>query len=156
MYYDNLNIGLQNIIMYNYETFFRIILVLFLIFYSFYYVFVINKNTSKPDSSLVYIYRVITYSLSIIVCWTSPFILIFFVNPIYNIDTIFSIYYIYYSFLIIYTTIIIFYFISVDVINVIVNELIIKKNTDLVDLKNKVKFIKQILSIFGLNKKTKK
>ncbi len=151
MYYENLNLGLQNIIMYNYETFFRIVLVLFLIIYSFYYIFVINKESSKPDSKLVYMYRIITYSFSIVVCWTSPFILVFWVNPIYNFDAIFSIYYIYYLFLIIYISIIVFYFISVDTINIIVNEVIIKKNTNLKDLKGKIKFIKQISQIFGLN-----
>lgn len=151
MYYENLNLELQNIIMYNYETFFRIVLVLFLIIYSFYYIFVINKESSKPDSKLVYMYRVITYSFSIVVCWTSPFILVFWVNPIYNFDAIFSIYYIYYLFLIIYISIIVFYFISVDTINIIVNEVIIKKNTNLKDLKGKIKFIKQISQIFGLN-----
>lgn len=151
MYYDNLNLGLQNIIMYNYETFFRIVLVLFLIIYSFYYIFVINKESSKPDSKLVYMYRVITYSFSIVICWTSPFILVFWINPIYSLDSIFSIYYIYYLFLIIYISIIIFYFISVDTINIIVNEVIIKKNTDFKSLKSKIKFIKQISQIFGLN-----
>lgn len=88
MIFESLDIGTQNIILYNYETTTKFFIIVLFLFLSLLYLFVTSKKFKTTDNPLVSVFRVILWIASSVYMYSFPLVYIFLMYPSYASDTL--------------------------------------------------------------------
>lgn len=84
MTFDNLDTGLQAMLLYNYNSMSKFLIILFILVISLIYLYFIRPTQKETDNMVIGLYRVLAYTTSYLFLVATPILFIFITTPGYS------------------------------------------------------------------------